>query len=187
MPLIISFFLLIVEALNRAIVEEKSCGEFQGIAISLNLNITHLLFVDDVLIFCNGQRSDAHKLSDILELFGKATGMKINERKSTLSTHNMELEEQRSYKDLFPFEQQELDKGLKYLGFQLKPNNYRKGDWKWLIAKLEKRLKGWSFRWLSRAGRLVLEKYVLESIPVYWMSLAWIPKGVLEIARKNLF
>jgi hypothetical protein len=120
-------------------------------------------------------------------MFGKATCMKINERNSTLSTHNMELEEQRSYMDLFPFEQQELEKGLKYLGFHLKPNNYRKEDWKWLIAKLEKRLKGWSFRWLSHAGRLVLEKYVLEAIPVYWMSLAWIPKGVLEIARKLYF
>jgi hypothetical protein len=54
--------------------------------------------------------------------------MKINERNSTLSTHNMELEEQGSYKDIFPFEQQELEKGLKC--FKLKPINYRKGDWK---------------------------------------------------------
>jgi hypothetical protein len=58
---------------------------------------------------------------------------------------------------------------------------------KWLIDKLEKILKGWSFRWLSHASRMVLEKYVLESIPLYWMSLAWIPKGVLEIARKIYF
>jgi hypothetical protein len=180
-------FFPIVEALNRGIVEAKSHGEFQGIVISPNLNITHLLFVDDVLIFCNGQRSDVQKLSDILELFGNATGMNINEINSTLSTHNMELEEQGCYMDLFPFEQWELDKGLKYLGFHLKPNNYRKGYWKWILDKLEKRLKGWSFRWLSRASRLVMEKFVLEAIQVYWMSLAWIPKGVLEIARKFYF
>jgi hypothetical protein len=40
----------------------------------------------------------------------------------------MDLELQTSYMDLFPFEKQELEKGLKYLG----------GDWKWLISKLEK-------------------------------------------------
>jgi hypothetical protein len=57
----------------------------------------------------------------------------------------------------------------------------------WLIAKLEKRLKGWSYKWLSRAGRLVLIKSVLEAIPVYWMSLSWIPKGILEKARKLSF
>jgi len=50
----------------------------------------------------------------------------------------MDLELQTSYIDLFPFEKQELEKGLKYLGFHLKPNNYRKEDWKWLISKLEK-------------------------------------------------
>lgn len=33
---------------------------------------------------------------------------------------------------------------------------------------------------MSRVGRLTLVKSVLEVIPVYWMSIAWIPKGVLE-------
>jgi hypothetical protein len=92
-PLSPLLYLLIVEALNRAIEEAKSRGEFQGIVISPNLNINYLLFVDDVLILCNGHRCDAQMLSSILNLFGKAIGMKINERKSTLSTHNMELEE----------------------------------------------------------------------------------------------
>jgi hypothetical protein len=76
---------------------------------------------------------------------------------------------------------------LKYLGFVLKPNDYRKEDWIWLLKKLEKRLLSWSHRWLSRAGRLVLVKSVLEAIPVYWMSLSWIPKGILEAARKLTF
>ena len=55
------------------------------------LKLTHLLFVDDVLIFCNGKRGDVEKLHNILALFGKAMGMRINERKSTLSMHNMRL------------------------------------------------------------------------------------------------
>jgi hypothetical protein len=49
-----------------------------------------------------------------------------------------------------------------------------------LITKLEKILNGWRFTWLYREGRLTLTKSVLEFILVYWMSLAWIPKGVLE-------
>jgi hypothetical protein len=36
-------------------------------------------------------------------------------------------------------------------------------------------------------GRLTLKKYVQEAIPIYWMSLAWIPKGVLEKARHICF
>ena len=83
----------------------------------------------------------------------------------------------------FPFLWVPLDDGLKYLGFFLKPNNYLKKDLVWLIEKLEKILHSWSHRWLSRAGRLVLVKAMLEAIPVYWMSLSWIPKGILEKAR----
>ena len=54
----------------------------------------------------------------------------------------------------------------------------------WLIEKLEKRLHTWSHRWLSRAGRLILVKSVLEAILVYWMSLSWIPLAILEKARR---
>jgi hypothetical protein len=110
--------------------------------------------------------------------------MQINIQKSTLSFTELGREEEELYKRLFPFTPLDFSAGLKYLGFQLKPNNYLKKDWKWLISKLEKRLSGWSFRWLSRAGRLTLTKEVLEAIPVYWMSLAWIPKGILEKIRK---
>jgi hypothetical protein len=60
-------------------------------------------------------------------------------------------------------------------------------DWIWLIAKLEKRLHVWIHRWLSRAWRLVLIKLVLEAISVYWMSLSWIPKVILEKVCKICF
>ena len=81
----------------------------------------------------------------------------------------------------------EISEGIKYLGFFIKPNGYRKSDLKWLIGKLEKRLLLWSNKWLSRAGRLTLVKSVPEAIPVYWMSIAWIPKGVLDRIRQILF
>lgn len=88
---------------------------------------------------------------------------------------------------LFPIQDTNILEGLKYLGFQLKPNDYRKTDWKWLIGKLEKWLMVWSNKWLSRADRLTLVKSILEAIPVYWMSITWIPKGVLENLRRIYF
>jgi hypothetical protein len=177
-------FLLVVEGLSRAISEAKRLGSFSGIKISQALHLTHLLFVDDVLIFSGGSRREAEALRNILTLFSKATGMKINEGKSTLTTNLLSEEEGQTLRLYFPFEEKKLDDGLKYLGFLLKPNDYRKEDWKWLLKKMDKRLNTWSHRWLSRAGRLVLVKSVLEAIPVYWMSLSWIPKGILEAARK---
>jgi hypothetical protein len=155
-----------------------------GIKISQNLSLTHLLFVDDVLLFSGGTRREAETLKDILLLFSKATGMQINDRKSSITTSLLSEEEVLTHQNYFPYERRSLEEGLKYLGFNLKPNDYRKEDWKWLLQKLDKRINAWSHRWLSRAGRLVLVKSVLEAIPVYWMSLSWIPKGILNAARK---
>jgi hypothetical protein len=113
--------------------------------------------------------------------------MKINEQKSTLSIHNMEEFFFLCYQTYFPYEQKDFDAGLKYTGFQLKPKCYRKEDWHWLIDKLEKRLKYWSFRWLSRVDRLVLVKSIMEAVPFYWMSLMWIHKGILDKVRQLCF
>jgi hypothetical protein len=76
---------------------------------------------------------------------------------------------------------------MKSLGFVIKPNDYQKIDWSWLIAKVEKKINVWCHHQLSREGRLVLVKFVLEAIHVYWMSLSWTPKGVLEVIRRISF
>ena len=113
--------------------------------------------------------------------------MMVNASKSCLVSNMVQKEDLQYMIDQFPFLSHNFDKGIKYLGFCLKPNDYKKADWRWLIGKLEKWILLWSHRWLSRDGRLVLIKSLLEAIPVYWMSLAWIAKGILEAARRIFF
>jgi hypothetical protein len=76
---------------------------------------------------------------------------------------------------------------LSTLGFSLKPNCYTRADWNWLEKKIEKRISNWSHRWLTLGGRVTLVKVVLESIPVYWLSLAKIPKSLLNKIRRRMF
>jgi hypothetical protein len=73
---------------------------------------------------------------------------------------------------------------LKYLGFYLEPNDYGKRDWQWLIATVQKRLFVCYNHWLSRGGRLILVKSILEAIPIYWMSLVFVPKDILEKTKQ---
>ena len=79
-----------------------------------------------------------------------------------------------------------IENGMKYLGFHLKCCRYLLKDWDWLIAKVEKRIRNWSFRWLSKGGKLILIKAILEAILVFWMYF-WIPLGILENMRKLCF
>jgi hypothetical protein len=41
-------------------------------------------------------------------------------------------------RDLIPYQWGNLEEGLKYLGFIINPNNYKKEDWQWLVGKVEK-------------------------------------------------
>ena len=62
-PLSPLLFLLVVEGLSRALLDAKRRGQSEGLRVATNLNITHLLFVDDILIFCNGSLKEAENLS----------------------------------------------------------------------------------------------------------------------------
>jgi hypothetical protein len=53
-------------------------------------------------------------------------------------------------------------------------------DWKWLIIKVEQRISNLCHRWLTLGGRFILVKSILESIPVFWLSLAKVPKSILD-------
>eukprot|EP00253_Pinus_taeda_P007836 PITA_07836 len=85
---------------------------------------------------------------------------------------------------ILPFEIYNMDSPFKYLGFWLKPNSYKKQDWNWLMAKIEAKIAHWSFKWLSRAGRLTLVNSVLQAMPVFWAALTWIPKGTLHKIKR---
>eukprot|EP00253_Pinus_taeda_P029580 PITA_29580 len=177
-------FLLVAEGLSRLIHNARRSNKIKGIEVAINLYISHLLFVDDILIFSNGSHNELKELRDIFDLFMKATGMLINSGKSQVCVAGFNRREVSAMTNLFPFHTQSLDTSFKYLGFWFKPDAYKKKDWNWLIAKIEARISHWSFRWLSRAGRLTLLKSVLLAIPVYWAALSWIPKGVLEKIRR---
>ena len=131
-PLSPFLFLLIVEGLSRFIKKAKADGYFKGIQISPGLAITHLLFVDDILISYNVSHRGLQSFSQGMDLFIRATGIAINDEKLTVNRANLSEEAIRTLGTFFQFQSWDLDMGVKYLGFFLKPNDYMRKDWFWL-------------------------------------------------------
>eukprot|EP00253_Pinus_taeda_P008165 PITA_08165 len=183
-PLSPLLFLLVAEGLSRLLMEAKREGLIKGLEVAVNLFISHLLFVDDILLFTNGSLNEVKELKVILDIFMKATGMQINFRKSHFIFEGFNRNERAQITSVIPFEAYTMEYPFKYLGFWLKPNSYKKQDWNWLVAKIEGKINHWSYKWLSRAGRLTLVNSVLHAMPVFWAALTWIPKGTLHKIKR---
>ena len=79
-PLSPLLFLLVMEGCNRIILEEHKRGRLKGIKITDNCILTHLLFVDDVLVFLSGSVGDITSIRNIFSLFANAMGILVNKR-----------------------------------------------------------------------------------------------------------
>ena len=89
-PLAPLLFLIIVEGLGRALLFSKYCGIYHGISFGNDIVLTHVMFVADIVMVNDGTEKSLSTLYEILLIFGKASGMKINDDKYSLYSSCLE-------------------------------------------------------------------------------------------------
>ena len=114
-------FILIIEGLSLLIIQAQSSGDISGIKISPSLYLTHLLFVDDSILFGSGTLAEWQHYKNILDTFCYATRMEINVDKSSFLYNNIEDPVRQQIFNLMPYKMEPIVAGFKYLGFCLKP------------------------------------------------------------------
>lgn len=110
----------------------------------------------------------------MLVLFERISGTRINFNKSNIYTLNVEDNRTDDLSHIFGCPLGEFP--LKYLGVPLHHSKLRREDIQPLVDKIIKRIAGWRHKMLSYAGRVVLIKTCLASIPVYLLSFIKFPK-----------
>ncbi|KAL0367137.1 UNVERIFIED_CONTAM: LINE-1 retrotransposable element O protein [Sesamum radiatum] len=74
------------EILSHLLVQEESRGELRGVAISRQGPcVSHLLFVDNTLIFCQASDGVMHCVRQVLKAFEATSGMVVNLDKSKIA------------------------------------------------------------------------------------------------------
>jgi len=124
-PLSPILFLFIMEGLSRIIGEDHRQGWIMGIKIINSCILTHLLFVDDALIFLNRGIDDLTSLHNAFAIFQKATGMVLNEAKSTIIATGCSQHEIQYALRRFSFTLLHMEEGVRYLDYRLKPHGYK--------------------------------------------------------------
>ena len=87
-PLSPFLFDIVMEALSRMLVVAIVAGQFLGFSVgnasSSLMTVSHLLFADDTLVFCDADSNHIAALRGILSRFEEMSGLKINLGKSEL-------------------------------------------------------------------------------------------------------
>ena len=122
-------FLIVVEVLGRAILDAKDHGIFHGLSFGNDICLTHVLFVDDIVMVIDGSDQYLLTLNDVLCWFCKASRMLINDDKSSLLHAGLDDSELIKLRDVFSFPLDNFEAHLKYLGFYQKPCRYFVKDW----------------------------------------------------------
>ena len=109
--------------------------------------------------------------------------MCCNTHKSTMSFLNLDHDKEQWHAHSFDFIPVNVATCTTYLRYFIRPNDYSKKNWVWMLARVEKCLKLWCNKWISRGGRMILIKSIIEAIPVYWFTLSKVPTSILRRIR----
>lgn len=93
------------------------------------LAISYLLFVDNVLTFCFREEGKIRLMMKFLQLFYEGTSIEVHFNNVVIYSLNINGVLVNQLRNIFPFDRLDLNDGLKYLGFRLKPNGYGKQEW----------------------------------------------------------
>lgn len=84
-PLSPFLFILCSEALSRLLFNAEGKRDLHGVKIARNCHsLSHLMFVDDLLIFRRTNGKEAKSIQDCLSLYEESLGKKVNKAKSTM-------------------------------------------------------------------------------------------------------
>ncbi|KAL0561777.1 hypothetical protein IC582_002218 [Cucumis melo] len=165
-PLSPFLFVMVMEVLSRML--NKIPQSFRFHHRCEKVKLTHLTFADDLMIICAADELSISFIRECLQKFGEFSGLFANPRKSSIFVAGVNNEYASHLAACMGFVRGNLP--VRYLGLPLLTGRLRSIDCAPLIQRITSRIRSWTARVLSFAGRLQLVRSVLRSLQVYWAS-----------------
>jgi len=185
-PLSPLLFVMVMEVFSRMTYAAVDSGRLSGFSVGSSsqvaMKVSHLLFADDTLIFCDPVVDQVRDLRCLLLCFEAFSGLRINLSKSEMVPVG-EVGDVEELATILGCGVASLP--IKYLGSPLGAKYKDSNIWNNVIEKMEARLARWKKVCLSRGGRLTLINSTLSSLPTYFLSLFPIPVGVANRLEMN--
>ena len=136
---------------------------------STSIRISHLLFTNDTILFCDASREQMISIRLVLTCFQAFTGLKVNVGKSEIVPIG-EVSNIQTLANILQCRVGSLP--MIYFGMPLGTLYKTTSIWNPILERMEKKLLGWKRLYLSKGGRLTLLKSTkpsdLLSFPFYY-------------------
>ncbi|KAL2893859.1 LINE-1 retrotransposable element ORF2 protein [Bienertia sinuspersici] len=181
-PLSPLLFVLCMEYFSRIMTKMTEDPQFRFHPRCRGLGLTHLCFADDLIMCCRGDKYSIEKILQDFNAFSRVSGLKANNNKTEVYACGLKEEELQQIIKNSGFKRGSLP--FKYLGVPTCSKKIGVGQCEKLVEAMTARIKTWSSRHLSFAGRSQLINSVLLSIHQYWAQVFVLPTKVLRDIEK---
>ena len=173
-------FIIYVEGLSSLIRDAETRGVLTGTKVCRQApSVSHLLFTDDCFLFFKANEDQAHFMKNILSTYELASGQAISLPKSEIYCSRNVLDDLKANITGILGVQMVLGTG-KYLGLPSMIGRDRNATFAYIKDRVWQKINSWSGKCLSKAGREVMIKFVLQAIPSYVMSIFQLPTTLLD-------
>lgn len=182
-----NLFILMANLLSVLINNAISMETLKGIRLNKWCpSLSHLFFFsDDAIFFLDGTVRECQNLSNILHQLCVATGQAINRNKSGIffgKACPVSLQQNMASELRVPI----LQQSGKHLGIPSDWGRSKKDMFSWVMGRVNKKLEGWKESLLSKGGKEILLKTVVQAVPQYAMSIFKLPASICRSIEKRI-
>ncbi|XP_028077369.1 uncharacterized protein LOC114279339 [Camellia sinensis] len=171
-------FVMVMEILSKILVEKSTHLDFKFHWRCDKTKIVNLCFADDLMIFCKGDKFTVSVIKEGLDEFQSLSGLSPSPHKSHIFFSGCEKKLRDELLNVVKFNKGVLP--MRYLGVPLISTKLKSSDCDKLVESIRNRIKSWTNKCLTYAGRAQLIQSILFSMQVYWSSLFILPKKVVK-------
>ena len=163
-PVSPQLFVLAVDILGRLIKRAIDMGVMARLHPRRSIP-TMSLYADDVVLFCHCSPNNIIAVREVLTLFGRASGLRVNYAKSSASLLHCDTDEATAA--LAHLGCPIVNLPITYLGIPLTVGRPIAAPLQPLVDGIAGRLPAWKANLMNKPGRLALVKSLLSAIPVH--------------------
>ncbi|CAJ2641500.1 unnamed protein product [Trifolium pratense] len=184
-PLSPLLFCLAEEVISRSITNLVREGKLSLISGSRNFNVpSHVLYADDIMLFCKGSASNIQALASLFIRYGQASGQFVNPQKSSIYAGSISQSRLAIIANSLGFQIGSLP--FTYLGVPIFKGKPKKCHLQPLADRVKIKLAAWKASLLSIAGRVQLVNSVIHSMLLHSITIyAW-PVSLIKDMEKWL-